>query len=259
MPHPDKMAKGGEDWYFISPSQRAVGVADGVGGWAEIGVDAGAYARMLMNTTAKAIEEQQQLSPAAAEESENGRSSSSRPELNPQTALEKGHSQTTVRGSCTACVVGINGSTLSATNLGDSGFLVLRAGAVVFQTPQQQHSFNFPYQIGSKDSMSDPPSAAQRFSVDVLPGDIIVLGTDGLWDNCFNEEVVSVINYCSQGSMDAPKTAQVLAHYARHRAADTKFASPFAYSAFQNGLSYLGGKMDDITVLVAFVQHSSKL
>lgn len=33
--------------------------------------------------------------------------------------------------------------------------------------------------------------------------------------------------------MSQDKTAQVMAHYARHRAADSKFASPFAYAAFQ--------------------------
>ncbi len=33
LPHPEKMAKGGEDWFFVSESMRAMGVADGVGGW----------------------------------------------------------------------------------------------------------------------------------------------------------------------------------------------------------------------------------
>lgn len=41
----------------------------------------------------------------------------------------------------------------------------VRAGKVTFHTPQQQHGFNFPYQIGSADSMSDHPSSAQRFEV----------------------------------------------------------------------------------------------
>lgn len=40
-------------------------------------------------------------------------------------------------------------------------------------------------------------------------------------------------SYCQDVNMPMDKTAQVLAHYARHRAADPKFASPFAYSAFQ--------------------------
>ncbi len=64
---------------------------------------------------------------------------------------------------------------------------------VVFHSPQQQHDFNFPYQIGSVDSMSDPPQAAQRFELVVQPGDVLVIGTDGLWDNCFDEEILSVI------------------------------------------------------------------
>lgn len=38
---------------------------------------------------------------------------------------------------------------------------------VVFHSPSQQHGFNFPFQIGSFDSMSDSPSQAQRFSVPV--------------------------------------------------------------------------------------------
>lgn len=33
LPHPEKMARGGEDAYFIASHQAAVGVADGVGGW----------------------------------------------------------------------------------------------------------------------------------------------------------------------------------------------------------------------------------
>eukprot|EP00961_Rhodomonas_salina_P189423 2555458-Rhodomonas_salina.3 len=47
IPHPDKKHKGGEDAYFIltrSPADgsSSIGVADGVGGWAEVDVDAGA-------------------------------------------------------------------------------------------------------------------------------------------------------------------------------------------------------------------------
>ena len=41
LPHPDKVEKGGEDGFFIAASGRALGIADGVGGWAEAGIDAG--------------------------------------------------------------------------------------------------------------------------------------------------------------------------------------------------------------------------
>lgn len=33
LPHPEKTARGGEDWYFIADNNRAIGIADGVGGW----------------------------------------------------------------------------------------------------------------------------------------------------------------------------------------------------------------------------------
>mmetsp|Transcript_48048 Transcript_48048/g.75027 ORF Transcript_48048/g.75027 Transcript_48048/m.75027 type:complete len:217 (-) Transcript_48048:685-1335(-) len=53
IPHPDKPR--GEDAYFTLPGPeakgsevQAAGVADGVGGWSDIGVDAGEYSRALM-------------------------------------------------------------------------------------------------------------------------------------------------------------------------------------------------------------------
>ena len=48
LPHPEKEHRGGEDAYFIHKGECCVGVADGVGGWAEVGVDPGLYSRELM-------------------------------------------------------------------------------------------------------------------------------------------------------------------------------------------------------------------
>jgi len=258
LPHPDKVSKGGEDWYFISKSQRAIGVADGVGGWAEVGVDAGAYARMLM-TNAGRLADEQAIGTLASRStaSISGTDLTDTAEMSAQTILEGAYNVTDVRGSSTACVLVLNGSRLFASNLGDSGFLIVRSGEVVMHTEQQQHSFNFPYQIGSSDAMGDSPTSAERYEVEVQEGDVLVMGTDGLWDNCFDEEVLSVIKYCQDGGMSASKTAQVLAFYARHRASDTKFASPFAYAAFKANLAYMGGKMDDITVVVSQVKKAS--
>lgn len=56
LPHPEKADRGGEDGFFIAPSGRAMGIADGVGGWAEVNVDAGLYARGLMSSACEAAE-----------------------------------------------------------------------------------------------------------------------------------------------------------------------------------------------------------
>jgi hypothetical protein len=152
IPHPAKEAKGGEDAWFVCASGRCAGVADGVGGWAEVGVDPGLYSRELMERTAAA---------AAAAAPGPGV---------PQAALEAAHAATGARGSCTACVACVHGGALHASNLGDSGFMVVRGGEVAFLSPQQQHEFNFPFQLGSPDAMGDAPGAAARFVVPVFPG-----------------------------------------------------------------------------------------
>lgn len=86
-PHPDKVAKGGEDAYYVAENKMSLGVADGVGGWADIGVDAGEYSRMLMDKAR-----------AAARGTPPGSTA-------PQTILESAYKQTDARGSCTACIL----------------------------------------------------------------------------------------------------------------------------------------------------------
>ena len=48
MPHPDKLAKGGEDAFFADDASGSFGVADGVGGSARNGVDPGVFSRRLL-------------------------------------------------------------------------------------------------------------------------------------------------------------------------------------------------------------------
>ncbi|KAL0343318.1 UNVERIFIED_CONTAM: putative protein phosphatase 2C 80 [Sesamum angustifolium] len=57
LPHPAKEETGGEDAHFICADEQVIGVADGVGGWADVGVNAGEYARELMSNSVKAINE----------------------------------------------------------------------------------------------------------------------------------------------------------------------------------------------------------
>lgn len=49
---------------------------------------------------------------------------------------------------------------LHATNLGDSGFAVIRGNAVLYRSPQQQKGFNFPYQLAAG-TKGDPVSSSE--------------------------------------------------------------------------------------------------
>lgn len=233
LPHPDKVDKGGEDAHFICSDMHAVGVADGVGGWADVGVDAGLYARELMNQSAKALAEE----PPGA--------------VDPERVLKKAHEKTKCRGSSTACILILADHMLQAANVGDSGFIVIRNGRTLFKSPPQQHTFNFPYQLGSE--AGDPPECVELYELPVVAGDVLVLGTDGLFDNVFDSELSSLVMHSTKAGWSPLDTAERIAAVARLRANDPLRMSPFSRAAQEAGYRYWGGKMDDITVVVSYV------
>ncbi|XP_068651076.1 probable protein phosphatase 2C 55 isoform X3 [Aristolochia californica] len=236
LPHPDKEETGGEDAHFICVDEQAIGVADGVGGWADLGIDAGQYARELMSHSVCAIQEEPKGS------------------IDPARVLEKAYTITKAKGSSTACIIALTDQLqgLHAINLGDSGFLVVREGCTIFRSPVQQHDFNFTYQLASGNN-SDPPSSGQVFTIPVVPGDVIIAGTDGLFDNLYNNEVTAVVVHAVRAGLGPQVTAQKIAALARQRAQDKNRQTPFSTAAQDAGYRYYGGKLDDITVVVSYI------
>jgi len=150
LPHPDKAHYGGEDAYFASAAGGgALGVADGVGGWAESGVNPAQYSRTLMRVACAYIEgaEGEELARAAADGASaatannsldgcyatggdpegyayafnngvvaaaavGGSSSSGRGRayVDPRAALDAAHRRTRCAGSATACVLQLDGT-----------------------------------------------------------------------------------------------------------------------------------------------------
>lgn len=92
LPHPEKLKTGGEDAYFICPDKQVFGVADGVGGWADLGIDAGEYARELMSQSLIAVQQE----PAGC--------------IDPARVMEKAHALTNCKGSSTACIIALTDS-----------------------------------------------------------------------------------------------------------------------------------------------------
>ncbi|KAL6520078.1 hypothetical protein OROHE_017221 [Orobanche hederae] len=235
MPHPDKEETGGEDAHFICADEQVIGVADGVGGWADVGVNAGDYARQLMSNSVKAI-----------------RQVPSDGDVDPLHVLKKAHAETSARGSSTACIIALKNQDLHAINLGDSGFMVVRDECVIFESPVQQHGFNFPYQL-QHGSRCDLPSSGQVFKISVVPGDVVVAGSDGLFDNLYNKEIAAIVADAVKEDLSPDGTAQKIADVARVRALDGKHRSPFSTAAQQAGFYHYGGKLDDLTVVVCYV------
>ena len=178
----------------------------------------------------------------------------------PVDIMAKGFAATQgILGSSTACILCLHGSEgmLVAANLGDSGFLILRDGKVFFRSPSQQHRFNMPFQLGPYGSSLDNPEQAEQFEIVVELGDIIVLGTDGVFDNTFDEEIALVINTAVKARATPAQMAKAVALLARKHAEDPDFQSPFSMEAAKVGFNFNGGKMDDITVIVSVVDDGT--
>ncbi|CAN4095417.1 unnamed protein product [Withania somnifera] len=234
LPHPDKEETGGEDAHFICSDEQAIGVADGVGGWADLGIDAGQYARELMSNSVTAIQDEPKGS------------------VDPARVLDKAYTCTKAKGSSTACIIALTDQGLHAINLGDSGFIVVRDGCTIFRSPVQQHDFNFTYQLESGNA-GDLPSSGEVFRIPVAPGDVIIAGTDGLFDNLYNNDINAIVVHATRAGLGPQVTAQKIAALARQRAKDKNRQTPFSAAAQEAGFRYYGGKLDDITVVVSYI------
>lgn len=84
---------------------------------------------------------------------------------------------------------------------------------------------------------------------------MLVLGTDGLWDNLFDNEILELLATPSTPEAAAERIAA--AAYARSK--ERRARTPFAVHARQQGYFFPGGKQDDITVLVVQFGDQARL
>lgn len=260
-PHPNKVARGGEDGYFACPDSSSFGIADGVGGWAETGADPGEFARRLLqfayeDLRCRNMGRLQQVFDAAAK----------------RIHIAK------VNGGSTLLLGQLESKTLTVLNLGDSGILVLRPAMrsppgsetlllyprIVFRSSDQTHYFNCPYQLGSGHGHIEVPDLIQ---IQVREGDIVIAATDGVFDNLFDRQLQQIV---ARHLGDAWRTGEEVEPHLQSLASNvvehsqkigklddaTDIFTPFALSAHAEGLSYRGGKLDDTTAVVGLVCRS---
>ncbi|CAO3632107.1 unnamed protein product [Cunninghamella echinulata] len=252
----------GEDAFFqtCTPTGLALGVADGVGGWADVGVDPALFSWTLMNNAAVAAKD-------------------SSPSADAHHILDIAFKQLrqsgkVKAGSSTACILNLCKQTgkMTTCNLGDSAFILIRDQKVVYESPSQQHYFNCPYQLtvvpesypNRELYVTDMPKDADQKSFYLKDGDVILLGTDGFFDNMYSHETLSLVNTSMAGLH--PDTdddtimsmvrglAKTLTDTAKRLSLDPKRLSPWAKEAQHHGSQYRGGKEDDIVLIATLVR-----
>ncbi|KHN02109.1 Hypothetical protein glysoja_028312 [Glycine soja] len=246
IPHPKKVNTGGEDAFFVSNYNGGViAVADGVSGWAEEDVDPSLFPRELLANASNFV----------GDEEVN---------YDPQILIRKAHAATFSTGSATVSIVAMleKNGTLKIANVGDCGLRLIRNGHVVFSTSPQEHYFDCPFQLSSE-RVGQTYLDAAVCNVELIQGDTIVMGSDGLFDNVFDHEIVpTIVRY-----KDVAEAAKALANLASSHAMDSNFDSPYSLEARSRGfepplwkkilgMKLTGGKLDDITVIVGQIVSS---
>ncbi|CCG84211.1 protein of unknown function [Taphrina deformans PYCC 5710] len=154
------------------------------------------------------------------------------------------------------------GTKLHIVNIGDSGLLLIRDGTVSFATEEQQHWFDCPFQIGHN-SPDTPATSGVLSTVDLRAGDLVVASTDGLGDNVYPSQILEVIeaeerqateaNQDEFGTDDLGRICKKLCAMAREKMADEWGESPFGDKAICEGIGFMGGKKDDVSIVVSRV------
>ena len=148
-------------------------------------------------------------------------------------------------------------------NLGDSGYMLVRRESLekpyeaIFRSEERQYKFNHPFQCGTGYKL---PYHADVYFHQVKDKDVVIMGTDGLFDNLFDKDILACLEDSTHGqiAMDQTKVATCLATKAEKLSFDKKYDSPFAKNARAVGRKHPGGKKDDITVMVSEVNIRSQ-
>lgn len=274
-----------------------MGVADGVGGWENSGVDPADFSHALCEYMAF---------------NANTYIPGTGTAPNAMALMQGGYDDVvkdrTIRaGGSTACVaIAKTDGSLDVANLGDSGFLQLRSNAVHYYSEPQTHAFNTPYQLSiipasmrrmtqifGGTQLDDLPKDAAVSKHNLRHGDVLVFATDGVWDNLSSSDILRVVSKLMVGanawvhSDDGINVTEHLSDYVRGDttggpgqptrslqtflamgiASEAKAASlnrrvdgPFAreLKRYYPHEMWSGGKIDDICVIVAVVVEDGK-
>lgn len=235
IPHPQKAYRGGEDAFFSH--RYGIGVADGVGGYARENIDPAIYTRNVMRYCLNAL-----------------KSTDIKKGMSSLEALNYGaymaHKEGSIGGCPATLVTIVEQKKASILNLGDCGTIIVRNGKLLYQSQQQQHSFNCPFQLPT-----DLPSSGEKQDIEIEVGDIVVCASDGVLDNV---EIDDIVHHLTDNKIKScTEIANDIGSHASANAQDTKYMSPFAKHALAAGYRFRGGKLDDITVLIGMVTEQS--
>ncbi len=129
---------------------------------------------------------------------------------------------------------------------------MLRDSAVAARTCEIVHYFNCPYQLG--DDSPDRPSDGTTLQAEIFGGDVIVTGSDGVFNNLSDADVCEIMSSFGARGKSSTIAKKIVAR-SRTVSMDPDSVTSYStvargksgYGAYKNGR---GGEVDDISCLV---------
>lgn len=258
----------GEDDFIITELKHLnfLAVADGVGSWVFHGINPKYFVIELMEVlTAK----YHALDHATIKEHDEESNSILYTIIRDSIALLNRRTENINVGSCTLAALSLNLKTLYLNTylMGDAGFMIIRKGQIIYRSVDQLKDFNFPFQMGvGLDLPMDHPTNGETNQLKLKLWDVIVIGSDGLFDNLFDKRILDIVNY--EISKTKPTDGSTYTQAARNivkmltinaKKLGEKFENvwtPFGLEvAMKFQAYYPGGKNDDTTVVVAIITN----
>jgi len=269
--HPRKVRPGVKDADSTLASPMLVGVADGVSQIEEFGIDSSALPNELLNAVeALAVS---QLMPGQETDEY----------LGPISMVRDAYESTESMGSTTVLTAVMDNSTkihsklhpmIAVLSIGDCELMVLRRMEghlkTVFHTDMQRIDGNAqsPLQLARVDKTVDPLfdesmaiEVIERGSavhcVSAFEGDIVVLGSDGVFDNLFLDEIVALCEHHLRtpykGEKFVPTDRTVLGNIAQSIVEQSHAKTLPGANGYPDTPIGKGGKCDDTSCVVGEV------
>jgi len=246
----------GEDAYFISPSTNFMGVADGVSAWSAYALGNSAYIAYYLMSNAKMF----------ADKGMKDTLSIVRDSFNAVWALHEQKKMQIPNGSATICIVKLEddekeGPVIQYSNLGDSMMMVVRPERfddmnvnlrIIHQSnklyalervngvPVPLQLCFYPYQGRRGTGAPEQVDKSETVSMPIKKDDIIIVATDGLWDNISSDEILKGV----AASFASSPSKNINSNDLAKRLTETAFKNNY--------------KPDDITTVVGVVREHFK-
>ncbi|KAI5957390.1 hypothetical protein CANMA_004394 [Candida margitis] len=254
--------KAGDDTMLVSPSVLAI--ADGVSGWESSGelANSGVWSRSIVETFSRLMTEYK------ISHTPHHLKRRDIQEILDDSFLHTSHLMDLQKlsGSSTLVLGMLSGDILLMISIGDSKLFIIRDGQILLTNKEESGDGFCPTQIGTNTMSTLPSDFAWIDSIKLKEGDYIVMCSDGITDNLYESEI---INYLDEFVNMKKNNVKTIANKLLIKAKEVAF-DDYAYTPYNEKVNQtlnknstrksnsVGGKVDDMSIVVAKVTKNSK-